>query len=114
MPDQTTSLADRHLQIVADASHPDRHPEGQIRDMAAELLTARAVIKNVLALTRQEDDDHSEFGHGHEESSELECPACWADEIRDAVQPYIDYREAFRDASSVTELDLLRAQDGDR
>ncbi|MGI5223000.1 hypothetical protein [Nocardia sp. CA-290969] len=69
-----------------------------VRPLAGEVLSARAVIKNVLALTRQEDDDHSEFGHGHEQSSELECPACWAEEIRDAVQPYIDYREAFRNA----------------
>ena len=43
MPDQTpASLTDEHLQIVADASHPDCHPEGQIRDMAAQLLAARA------------------------------------------------------------------------
>ncbi|MGI5223001.1 hypothetical protein [Nocardia sp. CA-290969] len=45
MPDQTPALlADEHLQIVADASHPDCHPDGQVRDMAAELLAARARI----------------------------------------------------------------------
>ncbi|MEU2013054.1 hypothetical protein [Nocardia sp. NPDC019302] len=65
-----------------------------MRPLAQEVLTARAVIKSVLALTHQEDDEHSEFGHGHDQSSELECPACWAEEIRDAIQPYIDFRAA--------------------
>ncbi|MBF6515557.1 hypothetical protein IU421_14890 [Nocardia cyriacigeorgica] len=44
MPDQNpTPLTDEHLRIVSDASHPDCHPDGQVRDMAAELLAARAV-----------------------------------------------------------------------
>ncbi|MBF6326543.1 hypothetical protein IU451_29005 [Nocardia cyriacigeorgica] len=43
MADQTpTQLTNEHLRIVSDASHLDCHPDGQVRDMAAELLAARA------------------------------------------------------------------------
>lgn len=69
-----------------------------VRPLAQEVLTARAVIKSVLGMTHQEDDEHSEFVHTHSDLSEVECPACWADEIRDAVQPYIEFREAYRNA----------------
>lgn len=50
MPDQTpASPTDEHLQIVADASHPDCHPDGQVRDMAAELLAARTRVTQLEA-----------------------------------------------------------------
>lgn len=37
-------LTDENLRIVADASHPDCHPDGQVRDMAAELLALRGRV----------------------------------------------------------------------
>lgn len=68
-----------------------------VRPLAQEVLTARAVIKTVLGLTHQADDEHSKFVHTHSDLSEIECPACWAEEIRDAVQPYLDLRESMRE-----------------
>ncbi|MGV9540887.1 hypothetical protein ACWDSF_06140 [Nocardia beijingensis] len=72
------------------------------READAERLIARTVIANLLELAYAQ-DDHSEYEHDHGVGDgHDQCPACWAEGIRTAIRPYIEYREAM-DATDITE-----------
>lgn len=76
---------------------------GGLIEAEAERLIARRVIADLLELAYAQ-DDHSEYEHDHGiGDGHDQCPACWAEDIRAAIQPYIEYRKAMDATTDITE-----------
>lgn len=59
--------------------------EALIDSLACELLSARQRIYDALSMTRREDGTEYEHDHGIG-SGHDQCPACWAEDIQDALK----------------------------